>query len=368
MEVSTANQVRKEVIRQALNTYVFVTTGQGIQGRSIIPKNILSLVLTDQNMVTYFLKVFTHMSADYENSYEQLEFGGDLFGNIFTYRKMLRDYPYLTPEESNNMLSYYKSNEVFATAIKGTIYNVNQLILTASHIEKSSKIYGDVFEALLMAVFITCNIVEPGIGFSCAENVFLLLTRNIKIEDKFKHGHPKSAVLSILGTKSIASTQSTTTKSGFKVSVELNQQSLNALRKTINKKYEAMTTYFEATGGNKEVAVYDVYSQILKELKDREITPETFQAAKLSILIDELSNAQEIYKKMDNKHEVLEFIKKTVSEDEFEWSLVAKDTYGKRYYIAAQLSSHSSSDFPIVKKELLDLYVTADPRDAKSRK
>ena len=162
-----ALELRKRLIQNTLNSHVFITSGHSIaniQDGNIISPDILQFVLTDDNMAKYFMSVFTHMSADYDNSYEQLEFGGDLGANLFTYRKILMVMPVLTPKEANNMVAHYKSNEIYAKALRDSIPNVKDLILTASHVEKSEKIYADVFEALIMAVFITCNAAVPGMG------------------------------------------------------------------------------------------------------------------------------------------------------------------------------------------------------------
>ena len=129
-----------------------------------VPPQDKDKILSSENMKKYFIPAFTDESIDYEQNYETLETMGDLWANTFIGEKIIRKWPNITPSELSNMLAYYKSNREFASNIISTIPSINRLIRIRDKDNIPSKVYADIFEALIYAVKAACNSVSPGIG------------------------------------------------------------------------------------------------------------------------------------------------------------------------------------------------------------
>lgn len=162
-------------LKRALEDYVFKeVTLNGITYPTV-PPPILEIILSASHM-HHFTRSFTDPSFDYDESYEAGETIGDLHCNSFQGKRIKREKPNMTPSEISNMLAYYKSNQEYGKSLKEAIPNVEKLIRSVAEIKE--KVYADILESLIYAVEEACRSVVPGMGMNCAENVFLLLTRN----------------------------------------------------------------------------------------------------------------------------------------------------------------------------------------------
>jgi hypothetical protein len=345
---------------------IFPTSGVNIpiiNSTSIIPIEVITHCMSASNIDKHFKKVFTHQSYDWENSYEAKEFGGDLLCNLFTYKKIARMYPELNPEESTNILSYYKSNEVFGDALKSSIPHVDSVILMGEGFKITEKMYGDVFEALIQAIFDASNSFIPGIGYSCAENVFIYLTRDIEIELKYISGHPKQVTGELLGQKGVVEKQSYETNDGqYYILLEITDLGMSRLIKHFPK-IKNLERKYESVAVDKKTASKDVYGELIDTLEKKGITSKSLEEAKMQELIKASPREKDIRKKMAAKKETLSFNKSKTLEGK-EWKLVATDNNtGKRYLIVSEeVAAGGSSGFFDTKLNLLAKYIDSDPR------
>lgn len=359
---------RHNILIQALSQYILPKTGitvSSVSTGSILPPEVIDHMMLEVNIHKYFNKAFTHQSYSYENSYEQLEFSGDLLCNMFVYKKVKRVLPNLDPEESTNICSYYKSNEIFEEALTSSIPGADSLILVGKGFTKTQKIYADVFEALIQAIYESSNSFMPGIGYGCAENVFNFLTRNITIEQKRTAGHPKQVATALLGKNTLEETGEEFDRK-YRISVRVRKEGIDELTKLFGKPVK-IDKEFTSVMGNKGLASRNAYEQIVDTLEENGITPDTVAERKMNQLIDSSPNKQAIFSKMKKNNETLKFRKTAAIEGKKEWLLIATSSLGEKHLIASVLSDSKSSDFHIAKLELLKKYALEDPRYSKQK-
>ena len=360
------NQRTQDII-QVLQ-YVLPRTGVNIptiNSTSIIPIEIIDAMMSPENIEGYFKKAFTHESFNFEKSYDAMEFNGDLLCNLFANRKIKRTNPNLDAEESTNILNYYKSNEIFAEALTTAIPDVERVILTRNDVKKTEKMFADVFEALIEAVFQTANSVMPGIGYSCAENVFILLTNSIKIEHKHIRKPSKQLALELL-PKGTTEEAYETAEGTFYVGITINENGLETIASfDID---QVVQTEFYSVLGSKKAASNEAYTLLIEYLERLDITSDSSAARKINKFIVDSGYGTQIMDKMANMHETIKFVKEDISEDVTLWKLIAKnlDT-DERSFIASTASKKGSAGFQNAKTKLILKYITSDPRDTITR-
>jgi dsRNA-specific ribonuclease len=364
-----ADQTFINIIRQFLTAKVLKSEGvslQGVGGVSIIPPMIIGDMVSPDNIIKCFLPVFTHASFDYNGSYERGEFKGDLLCNTFTMFKINSTIPDLDQNALSNMMSHYKSNAVFARDLKNTVPEIVDYLRKAPHVGITDKIYGDMFEALIWGVYASAETVITGLGFSCAYNVYMLLTRETKITTEYIQGHPKTVVLELLPKIDKQRTVSESSRSDGKeytVEVTIDNESLQSLMRDVEsvmggRSKRIRQTEYSATKGSKEAATYSVYSEILATLREHGATSEVVSKIKLQRAMKGMSSETiaAIENKMTANKETLEFEKIDISDDEIEWRLIAVAKTGVKRYISSAMSSKSSTSFPAAKQEVLKVY------------
>ena len=359
------NQQHAENVLQVLSLYVLPTEAISlpsvIKSASIIPVDIINHCLSDANIKNHFVKAFTHQSYDWENSYEAKEFSGDLLSNMFTYKKIARTLPNLSPEEATNILSHYKSNEVFSRALLAAIPNVKTIIRIRKGFEITEKIYADVFEALIQAVYDASNSFIPGIGYSCAENVFILLTNSIDIERKYVQGHSKSVAIQLLSQQGLKSEGAEMDNGTYNIELSVTKEGVSFLR-TYFPDLTIPKAKFESTKANKKLASKEVYKQVVDTLSAKGVTLETLEIAKTDSIINNSKLRRQIRDKMGKKERLV--FHKSKTDEGFEWKLIAENNTSKqKYLIGVEESDSGSTNFHIAKEALLVKYVKSDPRD-----
>lgn len=356
---------RIRTIKQALRTYVFAPEGLSAE-RNVFPPVLLDRMLSDKSIVDHFLKTFTHVSASSPmegmvqviegSNYEDQEMSGDALANFFMLQRIRRALPGLSIKEMNNMLSHYKSNEVYKWIIETSIPVIGgqDLILTGKDYVRTPKMYADVFEALIMAVFEAGEAIQEGFGYSCAENAFAVLTRELKINDSFRHGHPKTYVAEILGKDSFRE-HGEAKGNQFSVSVTINDAGINKAKDMDPNAEYLLKLPYTATAGNEEIAKRQVYGKIVKDLQLRGLTESAKFYEVINGLGEGLSNTVKAIMKVHG--ESLEITKTDTGDGRFEWKLFVRRTLtGQRFYVGSTTSSTSPQDFHVAKEALLQKY------------
>lgn len=184
-----------------------------IEGRNepidVVPPDMLPGILSDHNMREHFARAFTSRTwrgkgARYTEGYDLYETFGDTLGNAFITQRVMEEHgKSVTTDELNNMISYYKSNKVFGEFMNRTMPNLRLVVRRANmDSDLEPKVYADVFEAMLAAIFYSANAVQRGMGGPCVENCLRVLTRNFRPDIAHSAGNPKSQIQEIFGDNS----------------------------------------------------------------------------------------------------------------------------------------------------------------------
>ena len=311
-----------------------------------------------------FAQAFTteyYDMSDLSTSYEQYETLGDLFCNKLIGLVIHRHFPDLNQAELSNMLAYYKSNREFARYIGIAIPNINQLIRRKPGMEVSTKMLGDVFEALIYVTYLVVDETVRGAGDAAAENLFHVLSRGFVPDKRFAKGNPKSLVLQDFHEK----------KKVGRMVIEKPPEGRFFGTLTVTLPEAKVREVEEMMGINittTEVTVHDVdrkkattmaYSLLLERLeKDDRFTPEAYEEAKRRNIIANFPRAADVYAKEKALKEKVLFVKKSV-DGMIDWRLVGvSDDTKKRRLIATETVTKGSEGFHIAKDKLLAAYVS----------
>lgn len=367
MEVSNE---RVMAVRTALHKFVFapeITIGDKT-GIKLLPPNVVEH-LTHPDMVReFFLKTFTHVSAGEsytqvagrvrvsQNNYEEQELAGDSLANLFVIEDIRSEFPDISISERNNLLSYYKSNEVFGKALRDSIPGVDALIRTAPSYTRQEKMYGDVMEALVMAVCDAGNTIIPGYGYACARNVFTLLMRKVTMDKERAKGHAKSYVTSIV--KGIKET-SVVSANNVTVTLTIPPEKIDEL-KVWAPSAARMPTMYKATASNKQLASSEAYGKIKDTLDRVDATLEARDEHRLQTNLNQMGqNGKKINELLKERQETLVFSKRDTGDGNYEYRLVARDSEGNSYYIGSDVRSSGTQSTHEAHKALLKMYLDA---------
>lgn len=331
----------------------------------VVPQETIEGMLKAEN-VALFVRAFTHKSYNYTESYEIPEFAGDAFLNAIITDQITDQFPNMDPEELTNMVSHYKSNKVFADIILTNIPNLSAMILTTA--ELGEKVYADVFEAMMRAVYITAKRTKPGIGFAVLENVYTVMTRDpkFKYDKKYSVGNPKSVVLEMFDRGTVTETpgKGAPFTAGDTITVTIDKQAIDEVNRILNKNRTTIpltTLVGKGSGNDRGIASTRAYEQILATLANEKykITPQIFRERKQASIISEFPNAARVRAKQEERKENLAFQKKNSSEKGMvDWDLISQSRVdGKRRLVATETVSKDSRGFNAAKERLLDIYV-----------
>ncbi|CAH6420729.1 Ribonuclease III [uncultured virus] len=351
------------LIRTALKERVFMSVDVGHRTLRSVPAVTLDAMLSGDNLEVFY-SAFTHPSYDYAKSYEKLEILGDTNVNMLAANFIDELFPHLTPGQMTNMLSHYKSNKEFAKIISSAIPEINSLILITVPID--TKILADVFEALIRAVYITANAAGPeGIGYACTQNVYRILARDFKPDERYAAGNPKSLVTEMFGSANVREMpdKNAEFKSGDTVEVTITRDGIQEANRVVNSAAGDTITKSvlrtSATGVDRSSARRAAYDALLSLLqKDYSLNPTIFQQKKQDKIIESSAIALLVRQEQDTRKEDLSFEKKTTTAG-FEWRLIAQSRgpSKKRRLIAAISTSKDTRTFDQAKMTLLEYYI-----------
>jgi len=134
---------------------------------------------------------FTHPTYDYIKNYNPDEFLGDQLLNTYTAKKAISKHPNATEEELSNLLSFYKSNDIWRhmmTRLKG----VNEFIRMAPGMVAGEDEIADVFEALFGGVYSVVESIQPGMGDVVGRNLYEKFFHDFRFNAKYMAGNPKT--------------------------------------------------------------------------------------------------------------------------------------------------------------------------------
>jgi dsRNA-specific ribonuclease len=397
-EPDPERQRKEGMIEMVIRDKVLTSVEVGPITMKTIPPNILPQVLSAENLNKYFYRAFTHDSYDYDNSYELLETLGDLMINTIVSNRIIEAHPNLNPKELSNMLAYYKSNKVFGDLIVTAFgeYKLKDLIFMSEYVseDKYQKIYADVFEALMYAVYISTNQVLPGIGYACAENVYKLLTRGAIPDIIHKMGDPKSIITEIFTKEEIDESPKKKEDFNRKFTVRISRAAVDTVNAVMTKylrlakpsdaigyinitkdikesyypKFKSGTAtaiLMTGEGLNKKTAKTDAYNKLIEYLSvNYKLTPEEYHEKKRRNIIDGYDRGEEVYAKQSRLNETIYFEKKKSEiEGMLDWKLVVKGPDHKRKLIASETVDQGSGSFDTAKTKLMDNYLDRDPRE-----
>jgi len=347
------------LLKHALETHVFreVTIDNVVY--QTIPPEVLHVILTAEYIKKHFVPAFTDPSFDFDNSYESPETIGDLHGNAFQGKKIRLEKPNMTPAEISNMLAHYKSNREYGKALRETIPNVGALIRTNEDFIKE-KVYADIFEALLCAIEEACASVLPGIGMTCSELVFLSLTRNIKLEDKYAMGSFKTIVDGIFGKQAIEERPKKKEEFNNELTVTIHGWALDEKMKVIRGEMtgrDLTVTVKGVDANDRQSATANAYEQILAALKLKKFTPADYYEADRKRIIDMFKGGKEVFLKEQANNETVKFVK-SESDGMTVWRLLTVDNVtGKRRMVGSITTSKNPTMWHNAKNDLLTLYL-----------
>lgn len=359
---------RVEQVKGVLRKYVFVsslTVGK-VTGVKLIPPNIVEELLREDRVRKFFVRTFTHVSAGEthtqaggrvlvsQNNYEGQELPGDSLANLFVIEDIRSMFGNMSIWELNNMLSYYKSNEEFGRALKKSIQNIDDVIVTGPGYTRQPKMYGDVMEALIMAVCEAGNDITPGYGYACARNVFTLLMRNTTMNEKHAEGHPKTKVTSIAGE---VDELTDILSDGVRVTVKIRQTGIEKMRAWGRPTKEVQSSY-SATAGNMQLATYEAYSKLRTALDEAGLTLEARDEARLQRNLDQMgAEGRRIRDLIKNKNESLTFSKRDTGDGQLEYRLIATNIAGQEFYIGSVVETSGTHKTHEAHKALLRRYL-----------
>jgi dsRNA-specific ribonuclease len=398
-QISDPERLRKEAqIEAAIRDKVLTTVNVGTITMKTIPSYIMDDVLSAENLKDLYFRAFTHDSYDYDNSYELLETLGDLMINTIVSNRIIEAHPDLNQKELSNMLAYYKSNKVFGDLIVAAFgeYRLKDLIFMSKDVneDKYQKIYADVFEALIYAVYVSTNKVLPGIGYACAENVYKLMSRGAIPDEIHKTGNPKSVITEIFTKEEID--ESPKKKELFEriFTIRISREAVNTVNnvmtsylrleqpsdatgyinipKNVTESYRPKfdsgsptAIIISAEGLNKQTARTNAYNKLIDYLNSSfSLTPKTYHEKKRINIIEGYSRKQEIYDKQLRLNETIYFEKKKSEIDGMlDWKLIVRGQDQKRKLIASETVDQGSGSFDRAKTQLMNTYLDNDPRD-----
>lgn len=140
--------------------------------------NLRELFVSDQAM-SYWARVFTHLSYNYIVNYEELEKLGDAMLKACFIDYLLRDDPTLKADEVNNVVARYVS-KTYQAEVSDIMYLAKYLRHDVNVINVD--IREDLMEAFIGALFRVANMIQDGLGYITVFNFVYLLYSNV---DKF---------------------------------------------------------------------------------------------------------------------------------------------------------------------------------------
>jgi len=361
-----------------------------IKGREelvdVVPPDILQGILSDHNMREHFARAFTHRSwrgkgARYTEGYDKYETFGDALGNSFITQRVMEEHGRsVTTDELNKIVSYYKSNKVFGEFM---IKAMPQLRLVVRRADMESdlepKVYADVFEALLAAIFYSANSVQRGMGGPCVENCLRVLTRNFRPDIAHSAGNPKSQIQEIFGDNSTIETPPKLNKAHEKNMTQEEKEKFRfqgtiTVRVVDEKKNYLFNTYFpslreqfrgplEVTSdvmNDRDSARDNAYSKLVAMLGAPKvgITTRTLAEAKMNAIIATHSEHAAINNYLTTRQDKLLLLKQDSGmEGMKDWDLVVEDVDKVRHFIASVTVSKDTDQWHYAKDELLGEYL-----------
>lgn len=388
------------VLRSMLEATVFKPIE--IEGREglidVVPPQMLQGILSDENMREHFVRAFTHRSwrgkgAKYTEGYDRYELFGDTLGNAFIAQIVMAEHGHrLTTDELSKMISYYKSNKVFGEfMITAMPSNILRAIVRRYDMNSDlePKVYADVFEAMLAAIFYSANNVQRGMGGPCVENALRVLTRNFRPDIVHSAGNPKSQIQEIFGDDSTTETPPKLNKKqernmGSDEKERFRFKGTITVRVDDKKKDELFDKYFPALkdrfAGPLEVtsdlmvdrpsARDNAYAKLVAMLNapSVKINTHTLAEAKMKAIIDSHPQKALINSFLGRRNETLLLQKQDSGQPGMkDWDLVVQDANKERHFVASVTVSKDSDQWHVAKNELLDEYLLMVQREVEEK-
>ena len=386
------------VLKNMLMTTVFAQIR--VEGKTemidVVPPGMLPGILSDHNMREHFARAFTHRSwrgkgASYTEGYDRYELFGDTLGNAFVAQRVMEEYGrVLTTDELSKMVSYYKSNKVFGSFMIEAIPSLRVYVRRYDvDSDLESKVYADVFEAMLAAIFYSANNVQHGMGGPCVENCLRVLTRNFRPDIAHAAGNPKSQIQEIFGDDSTTEFPPKLNKKQERYMNEDDRQNYRfrgTIRVTVarDKKQELIAHYFpglsdklpdilEVTSdpmNDRPSARDNAYSKLLAMLNAPgiQINIKTLAEAKMKSIVNSHPEKAAINNFLRERQDVLLLQKQDSGESgKKDWDLVVEDVSKVRHFVASITVSKDSDQWHVAKDHLLDKYLEMCRNDVRKK-
>ena len=310
---------------------------KNIFSKSYIPDIILD-ALFNEEYIKIFQAAFSNPSVEYNDSenYEKLKLLGSKIISMILGKILDQKFPDATHAELSNIFGFYTSNEIntslFHDNIKMAKFIRYRELLNENEIEDKSSLFeeeANVFEAMIGALFITSEKIFDGMGIICCNNFYRVMSKNVKYDNKYLEGAPKTQVLQMFqglaadNINIIETPKKGDIYEGY-VRLEIPDEIMNLFDITLNK------TIYEKRAPTKPEASKDVYTELLKDLKENDITPEwSANVRKEKFLRDSGVTSEQIDKKLKelkNLDPELNFkdwkLKKSSGEGKKHWRLI----------------------------------------------